>query len=164
MSKVAGRTFIIEPTVDPDTQRYVVDRERAHELAADLIGTLIAVGGRFEFRADRVKFGQLGREPLAETVGFVVAWENIAKLNDEPVTIQALEAAMGEPEGPAEKITGAGEDGAVVVPEDEPGEAAPEGAFEEPADPADDPDFEPECDCEGEHKPPCPFAGSTLEG
>jgi hypothetical protein len=98
------RTYIIEP-LEREDGRLVVDRERAADLLLDMLSTLVALGGKFEIMADRVKVGEIPREgrppePIGETLGFVAAYRTVPKIEDESVTLRLLgvSADDGEPE------------------------------------------------------------------
>lgn len=152
MSAAAKRTWVIEPLRHPETGEQVVDEQRLEDLLGQLIATLIAVGGLVEIVADRVKVGTLpDGEPLAETLGFVVKWRTIPVLHARSMTAGLMDAVLGASEVPAE--------GEAHVHSEEQLAAAREVLGQpdvEVVSTADD--DEEECDCAGDHVPPCPYA------
>lgn len=101
MSRAGERTVLIEPLYDEDGLM-AADRGRASEVVNDLLGALLALGGRFEVLADRVKLGEIpgahdGKPTiLAETVGLIVRYTPSAPLNDHSVTARAMQVAQGD--------------------------------------------------------------------
>lgn len=101
MSRAGERTVLIEPLYDEDGLM-AADRARAAEVVNDLLGALLALGGRLEVLADRVKLGELpgahdGKPTiLAETVGLIVRYTPSAPLNEHSVTARAMQVAQGD--------------------------------------------------------------------
>lgn len=169
MSATAKRTWVIEPIIDEQGDQ-VVDERKLEDLLGRLIGTLIATGGLVEIVADRVKIGELpDGEPLAETLGFVVKWRTIPVLHERSMT-KALMDHVLEADTPERDLSGAignlePDAGFEVSPPREETRTAtgltPDE--EQEFDVADRDEIEAEkeaaeCDCAGEHVPPCPFA------
>lgn len=48
--------------------------EAAEQWLGEILTTLLTVGGTVAIRSDRVKVGQVGDEPLAQTFGLVAEW------------------------------------------------------------------------------------------
>lgn len=163
MSAAARRTYIIEPEHD-EQGAPVLDEAALWTLLQQLIPTLIAVGGKIEIVADRVKIGELppepGKdgpgEPLAQTLGFLVNWRTVPKLEASPLTSRLMDYAVDAIEKEQASVAPQPLERAVEAPEEEadvPLIVADPEAFLH----GDEHD-EPECDCDGEHAPPCPYA------
>lgn len=166
MSKSASRTIILEPDTG-ESGEWVAPEQRFWEQLRYLYGVLMAVGGKVEIVADRVKLGEIPGEggqpePLAETVGFVIAWRTIPKLNERPMTVLALDYALGQQAEVDAQTAPQGTPERELEEEQATEEALLElaGALTGPVE--EPPDEDPECDCEGDHVPPCPFAGTAA--
>lgn len=123
MGRQLRRTWIIEPVKDEDGFGRS-DRARLRELMGDLEGTLNAFGGKVLIVADRVRFGVIPKQgeepefPLAETLGYIVEYDESVPLMDESRTAALAQLADDEL---VEREHGAGARAGAAAPEDDDG-------------------------------------------